>query len=110
MKKTLLVWGSFLTLIFVAIIVYSRYCDVTTYTCGNSKEDTSRSFLTTIRRVLMMVDDTDDSGGDEETDVEETGGGDEETDVEETGGGDEETDVEETGGGGETSTPSCDSN
>jgi len=46
MKKTLLVWGSFLTLIFVAILSYSMYCDGTTY----NKTDT---------------DDSDDSGGDD---------------------------------------------
>ena len=68
MKKTLLVWGSFLTLIFVAILAYSMYCDGTTYTCGNLKEDTDRIFRASIRQILMMVDDTDDSddsGGDD---------------------------------------------
>ena len=55
MKKTLLVWGSFLTLIFVAILAYSMYCDGTTYTCGNLKEDTDRIFRASIRQILMIA-------------------------------------------------------
>ena len=100
MKKTLLVWGSFLTLIFVAILSYSMYCDGTTYTCGNLKEDTDRIFRASIRQILMMVDDTDDSddsGGDDSS-SDDSGGDD-------SGGGDDSS-SDDSGG----DMPTCVSN
>src|SRR3989338_3514895 len=116
MKKTLLVWGSFLTLIFVAILAYSMYCDGTTYTCGNLKEDTDRIFRASIRQILMMVDDTDnsdDSGGDD------SGGGDDSS-SDDSGGDDSSSDDsggDDSGGGDDSSSddsggdmPTCVSN